>query len=96
MSEILVLYASTHGHTSRVAAGVAQALERSGAHADLRTIALGDDVTPTRYDAVVVGAGPNGLTAAITLAKGGRSVLCVESAATLGGCAGFAGASAMR
>ena len=43
-----------------------------------------------RYDAVVVGAGPNGLTAAITLAKGGRSVLCVESAATLGGSASTA------
>jgi menaquinone-dependent protoporphyrinogen oxidase len=56
MSEILVLYASTHGHTSRIAAGIAQALERAGAHADLRTIALGDDVTPLRYDAVVVGA----------------------------------------
>ncbi|HEV2775328.1 MAG TPA: NAD(P)/FAD-dependent oxidoreductase [Solirubrobacteraceae bacterium] len=40
-----------------------------------------------RYDAIVVGAGPNGLTAAVTLALGGRSVLCVEGAATLGGAA---------
>ena len=40
-----------------------------------------------RYDAVVVGAGPNGLSAAVTLALGGRSVLCVEGAPTLGGAA---------
>lgn len=38
-----------------------------------------------RYDAVVVGAGPNGLSAGITLARGGRSVLVVEAAERPGG-----------
>lgn len=42
-------------------------------------------VNKTEYDAVVVGSGPNGLAAAITLQQAGLSVLLIEGKDTIGG-----------
>jgi phytoene dehydrogenase-like protein len=39
----------------------------------------------SRYDAVVVGAGPNGLAAAVELTRSGRRVLVVEGSDVIGG-----------
>lgn len=39
----------------------------------------------SHYDAIVIGSGPNGFSAGITLAREGKSVLLVEASETIGG-----------
>jgi len=54
---ILVVFASGHGHTGRIAARVAEVLAADGLVADVRDLGeRGSDPRPEGHDAVVVGA----------------------------------------
>jgi menaquinone-dependent protoporphyrinogen oxidase len=55
MKPVLVLYASTHGHTAKIAERIAEALEHAGATVDLRRADAKDDPAPHEYAAVVMG-----------------------------------------
>jgi menaquinone-dependent protoporphyrinogen oxidase len=57
MPKILVLYASTHGHTAKIAARIGATLERDGATVELHQVHAGKaQPAPLDYDAVIVGA----------------------------------------
>jgi len=55
-AKALVVYASTHGHTAKIAAHIAQAMQLHGLDVDLREVSNATDIDPAGYDAVVVGA----------------------------------------
>src|SRR6202043_2997326 len=60
--------------------------KRLGAHRrDGGATARVDRVSSARWDAVVVGAGPNGLMAAITLGRAGMATLLLEAERAPGG-----------
>jgi menaquinone-dependent protoporphyrinogen oxidase len=56
MSRVLVAYASTHGHTAKVARRIAETLEATGLEVDVLDVASRADGDPSDYDAVVAGA----------------------------------------
>ena len=55
-ADALVVYASTHGHTAKIAARIAAAMRDQGLEVELREVADSADAEPGRYDVVVVGA----------------------------------------
>jgi len=52
----LVVYASTHGHTAKIAARLAQAMGTGDLEVDLRDVEAAADADPGDYAVVVVGA----------------------------------------
>ena len=56
MPEVLILYASRHGHTQKVAMRVARALEHDGVRTHLFDAESATRPVPRDYDGVIVGA----------------------------------------
>ncbi|MEA2135683.1 MAG: menaquinone-dependent protoporphyrinogen oxidase [Solirubrobacteraceae bacterium] len=57
MPKILILYASTHGHTAKIAARIAATLEHDGATVDLHQLGTkATEPAPADFDAVILGA----------------------------------------
>lgn len=56
MALVLLIYATTHGHTGKIAGRLAETLRGCGCEVDLRDIEGAGDVDPGDYAAVVVGA----------------------------------------
>jgi menaquinone-dependent protoporphyrinogen oxidase len=52
----LVVHASTHGHTAKIAAHLAQAMREQGLRVDDLDVSEAADTDPERYDVVVVAA----------------------------------------
>lgn len=52
----LVIYATTHGHTAKIAARIADAMRDAGLEVDLRQMPAAIEPDPAAYDVVVVGA----------------------------------------
>lgn len=57
---VLIVYASTHGHTAKIAERIADAMRAAGADVDVQTAHDAAGARPHDYDAVVVGASVHG------------------------------------
>ena len=55
MPDVLLVYATTHGHTEKIAEHIAAALGEDGVRADVRDADSAADVSPADYDGVIVG-----------------------------------------
>lgn len=56
MPSILIIYASKHGHTGKIAARIAEQAEAAGVTVSLRDVERAPGTEPQAYDAAIVGA----------------------------------------
>jgi menaquinone-dependent protoporphyrinogen oxidase len=56
MADVLLLYASTHGHTAKIAARIAEGLRAEGVgEVNVRDAVDAGAIDPAAYEAVIVG-----------------------------------------
>ena len=87
MSRILIVYATTHGQTAKIAAAVARTLRTQGAVVDVHE--AGDRPHPEPYDGIVVAASVHGgkyQSAIVRWAQSHRAVLSSKTTAFLSVC----------
>jgi menaquinone-dependent protoporphyrinogen oxidase len=60
MPRILIVYATTHGHTAKIAARVAKAARGADARVDVREVEDVGEVEPEDLDGLIVGASVHG------------------------------------
>jgi menaquinone-dependent protoporphyrinogen oxidase len=56
MSDVLILYASKHGHTAKIARRIGEAIHADGLNAHVHAAEKAHELSPNDYDLVVVGA----------------------------------------
>jgi len=54
MEDVLVLYATTHGHTAKIAVRIAEALQAEHVHTDLREVSEAGAARPLDYDGAIL------------------------------------------
>ena len=60
MADVLILYASTHGHTAKIARRIADAVGEAGLEADVEDARSATDLDLGAYSGVIVGASIHG------------------------------------
>lgn len=55
MPNVLLVYATNHGHTGKIATRIAEVMRADGATVELRQIGVASDPDPAEYDVVILG-----------------------------------------
>ena len=81
MASVLLVYATTHGHTAKVARHLAEAVRSEGPEVELRDVADAKELQPVGNSGVIVGGSVHGGHHQRAIADWARSSPCDRGAA---------------